>query len=185
MNTLLIVIVLIFLSAIYFYNKLIRRKNEVENATGSINAMLKNRYDLIPNLIDTVKSYMSYESEMLNQLTATRTKALSDNTPADEKLELNSKISGALKQVMVAVENYPNLKASNNFMQLQESWADIEDRIAASRRFYNNAVTDYNNAISTFPGNILAGIVGYQSKAVFEVTGVESGTPTVKQLFNN
>ncbi|MNK00652.1 LemA family protein [compost metagenome] len=170
---------------IYYYNKLIRRKNEVANATGSIDAMLKNRYDLIPNLVDTVKAYMSYETEVLSKLTAMRIKAIASDTSEDDKMKLNTEISGALKQVMIAVENYPDLKTSSNFLQLQESWKDVEDRISASRRFYNNAVTDYNDAIKTFPGNIFAGLMGYKTKAVFEITPAEAQNLSAKNLLSN
>lgn len=174
---------IVALIGIYYYNKLIRRKNEIDNANGTINAMLKNRYDLIPNLVDTVKTYMTYETNLLDKLTAMRTKALASGTSDVDKIKLNSDISGTLKQIMVSAENYPELKASNNFLQLQESWTDIEDRISASRRFYNNAVTDYNIAVKTFPGNIFAGMMNYKTKPVFETSAEESEKLNAKDLF--
>ncbi len=180
--TAIIIIVIILLLVVYYYNTLIRKKNEVDNATGSINTMLKNRYDLIPNLVDTVKSYMTYESDVLTKLTSMRTKALSDNTTEADKIELNKEISSALQRIMISVENYPELKASNNFLQLQESWTDVEDRISASRRFYNNAVTEYNIAIKSFPGNLFAGMMSFQPKQVFEVTPEEAQNLSAKNL---
>ncbi|KMQ70467.1 LemA family protein [Chryseobacterium koreense] len=183
MTTIIIFGAPILLLTIYYFNHLIRRKNEVDNASGSINVMLKNRYDLIPNLVDTVKNYMTYESQILDKLTMMRTQALSSDTSDVEKMKLNNDIGGALKQIMVSVENYPDLKASNNFLQLQESWADIEDRISASRRFFNNAVTDYNNAVASFPGNIFAGMMGYKTKSTFETLTEESQNLKAKDLF--
>lgn len=185
METIFILITVFLVLFVFYYNRLVRKKNEVDNATGSINAMLKNRYDLIPNLVDTVKSYMSHETEVLNNLTTMRTRALANNTSAKDEQKLNEDITKMLHQIMVSVENYPELKASNNFVQLQESWTDIEDRISASRRFYNNAVTDYNNAILTFPGNILARIMSYETKTIFEVSKEESANLNAKALFNN
>lgn len=185
METIFILAAFVLTLAVFYYNRLVKKKNEVDNATGSINAMLKNRYDLIPNLVDTVKSYTSYEADVLSNLTMMRTKALTGNISNADRLKLNSDISKALNQIMVSVENYPDLKASNNFVQLQESWTDIEDKISASRRFYNNAVTDYNVAIKTFPGNILAGIMGYHTKPIFEVSREQSANLKAAELFKS
>lgn len=183
MEILLITGGILLILIVYYYNKLIKAKNEVANASGSINAMLKNRYDLIPNLVSTVKDYMSYERDVLEQLTVMRVKAITGNISETTKQKLNNEISGALRQIMVAVENYPDLKTSTNFLQLQESWRDIEDRIAASRRFYNNAVTDYNNAIHAFPGNLFAKAMGYRTRQIFEITEEEARNLDAKQLF--
>lgn len=170
---------------IYYYNKLIKKKNEVDNATGSINTMLKNRFDLIPNLIEIVKNYMQYETDVLNKLTTLRTKALDNHISNEDRLKLNTDITRTINNVMLSVENYPDLKANTNFIQLQESWTDIEDRISASRRFYNNAVTDYNNAIKTFPGNIFSKIMQYKPQPIFEVSKEESTNLNAKVLFDN
>ncbi|RBL92878.1 LemA family protein [Chitinophaga flava] len=162
---------LIATPAIYFCNKLVQRKNEVDNATKSINTSLQERYDLIPDLIDTVKSYMYYECDALIKLTRMHANALSYNIGEIEKIELNNKITGTLKQIMEAVKKYPDLKSSDNFLQLQKKWTDIEDRLSASGKVYNNVVMDYNNAIISFPGNLLAELLGYKTKAIFEVRG--------------
>lgn len=183
MTAIIITAAVLLLIGIFYYNTLIRRKSEVDNATGSINAMLKNRYDMIPNLVDTVKIFMSHENEMLTKLTTLRTRALAGGTSENDKLELNQEISSALRKIMISAENYPELKSSNNFLQLQESWTDIEERISASRRFYNNAVTEYNVAIKSFPGNMVAGVMRLKTKPVFEVTEEESQNLIAKKLF--
>lgn len=170
---------------ILYHNRLVLRKNKVDNATGSINATLNIRHNLIPHLVDTVKVYMSYESDVLNKLTALRIKAISEDTTVEEKLQINSKITSTLGRIMVAVENYPQLKNNNSFLQLQENWTDIEDCISTSRRFYNNAVADYNSAIQSFPGNILSLMMEYKKKMIFEVTREETFHPKVKNLFSN
>lgn len=185
MTTPLIIVAVIVAFGIFYYNKLIRRKNEVENATGSISAMLKNRYDLIPNLVDTVKSYMVHETDVLNKITTMRTMALDSKTSEGDKIKLDRDIADSIKKIMISVENYPQLKASSNFLQLQESWTDIEDRISASRRFYNNAVVEYNIAIKSFPQNIISNIMGYKAKSVFEITAEEAQNIRAKDLFNH
>lgn len=184
MTAILIIPAIIIFLIIIFYNQLVRRKNEVDNATGSINAMLKNRFDLIPNLVDTIKTYMVYETELLTKLTSMRTMALDGRTSESDKLKINNEISSEMRKIMISVENYPDLKASNNFLQLQESWTDMEDRISASRRFYNNAVTDYNNAVKSFPQNIIAGMMGYKLKQVFEISAEEAKNLNSKALFS-
>lgn len=183
MTTNIIILSVFILIGIFYYNRLIRRKNEVDNATGSINAMLKNRYDLIPNLVETVKTYMTHETDTLNKLTAMRTMALDKRTSEHDKLQLDNEIAGAMRKLLVSVENYPSLNASNNFLQLQESWQDIEANISASRRFYNNAVTEYNIAIKSFPQNIIAGMMQFKTKPIFEIKEEEENNLNAKKLF--
>ncbi|PSL43873.1 LemA protein [Chitinophaga niastensis] len=160
---------LVAIPTIYFCNKLIRKKNVVDSATESINAALQDRYDLIPELIDTVKSYMYCECDALIKLTRMHANALSYNIGEIEKIELNNSITGTLKQIMEAAENYPDLKFSDNFLQLQKRWTDIEDRLSASGWIYNNVVMDYNNAIISFPGNLFADLLGYKTKTIIEI----------------
>lgn len=183
--TAIILLGVLFLLCIFYYNRLIRRKNEVDNATGSISTMLKNRYDLIPNLVDTVKTYMTYETDVLNKLTAMRTMALDTKTSEKDKLKLDQDIAQAMRKIIITVENYPELQASTNFLQLQESWTDIEDRISASRRFYNNTVVEYNIAIKSFPQNMMASMMGYKPKTVFEISAEEAQNSKAKDLFHN
>ena len=185
MITFLFFITALLVLSIFYYNNLIRKKNEVDNAMGSISTMLKNRYDLIPNLVDTVKSYMTYEADMLNKLTSLRTMALQPNVSELEQEKLTKDIGVLMKKIIVSVENYPELKTSTNFLQLQESWTEIEDRISASRRFYNNGVVEYNIAIRSFPQNIIAKMMRYQPKKVFELTAEEAQNIWAKNLFNN
>ena len=181
---LIAVVVILLLLTIGLYNSLVRRKNDVENAFASIDAMLKKRYDLIPNLVETVKSYMKHEKSLLNELTELRTKAVSGEISDNEKVEIENKIVKEMSGLMVAVENYPDLKASQNFIQLQGAWNEVEEQISASRRAFNSAVTTYNNKVETFPSNLIAGLMGYKRKALFEIPDVERKNLNARNLFN-
>jgi LemA protein len=178
------VVVLLLLLTIGLYNSLVRRKNDVENAFASIDAMLKKRYDLLPNLVETVKSYMKHEKSLLNELTELRTKAVSGEISDNEKVEIENKIVKGMSGLMVAVENYPDLKASQNFLQLQSAWNEVEEQISASRRAFNAAVTSYNNKVETFPSNIMAGLMGYKRRALFEIPDIERRNLNARNLFN-
>lgn len=182
---LLIVLAAIALIAIMVYNGLIRKKNEVDNAFGGIDVQLKKRYDLIPNLVATVQQYASHEKELLEKITQLRAKAIGGNLSNDEKVDLDNRISGALRSIMVSVENYPDLKASENFLNLQRSLNEVESQISAARRAYNAAVTDFNNGIETFPGNLMAGMMGLTRKQVFEIPEAERQNVNVKDLFKS
>jgi LemA protein len=168
---------------IFMYNSLVRSKNDVENAFAGMDVQLKMRYDLIPNLVATVKQYASHEKDILENVTALRAKAMSGNISNDEKVALDNQISKGIGGIMVAVENYPDLKANENFVNLQRSLNEIESQISASRRAYNSAVTDYNNAVETFPKNIMAGMMGYKRKEVFVIPEVERQNVNVADLF--
>ncbi len=180
----LIVLVVIVLFVVFMYNSLINRKNQVQNVFASVDAMLKKRYDMIPNLVSTVQTYMQHERGTLTEITEIRAKALSGTLSDDEKVDLDNKLSKALGGIMVAVENYPDLKANQNFLQLQGSLNEVEEQISAARRAYNAAVTDYNNAIEMFPTNVLASMMSYKRKNVFEITEAERQNVNVKDLFN-
>lgn len=179
------VVFILALFVILLYNGLIRKKNEVDNAFGGIDVQLKKRYDLIPNLVATVKEYAAHEKELLEKVTQMRSQAISGNLTNDQKVALDNQISGALRSIMVAVENYPNLKANENFLNLQRNLNEVESQISAARRAYNAAVTDFNNGIETFPGNLLAGIMGLSRKQVFEIPETERENVNVKNLFNS
>ncbi len=168
---------------IVMYNSLIGKKNQVEYAYSGIDVQLKKRHDLIPNLVATVRQYMEHERGLLERITELRTRAISPNLPEGERMQVESALSGALHNLMVAVENYPVLKANENFLQLQASLNEIEEQIAAARRTYNSAVTDYNNAIEMFPTNFVASTMGLKRRAVFEAEESERATPSVSQLF--
>jgi len=176
---------LLLLIVIIIYNGLVGARNQVENAFGSIDVMLKKRYDLIPNLVETVKTYMKHEKDTLTNITALRTKAISGTITPDEKVQLENQISGAMRGLMVAVENYPDLKASDQFNMLQRSWNETEEQISAARRFYNSAVTSYNNSVQKFPSNIFAAMFGYKRKEVFVIPEVERQNISAKALFNS
>jgi len=166
------------------YNSLINKKNQVENAFGGMDAQLKKRYDLIPNLVSSVQTYMKHEADTLTQITDLRTKALSGDISDDQKVDLDNMITSKLGGIMVAVENYPDLKASENFNQLQRSLNEVEEQISASRRAYNATVTSYNNSVEMFPTNIIAGMMNMKHKNVFEIPDSERGNVDVGELFN-
>jgi len=166
------------------YNKLIRSKNQVENVFGALDALLKKRYDLIPNLVDVTKEYMKYEKETLVEITRLRTQAMSGNISDSEKMQINDKIGRLGRGLMIAVENYPNLKANESFAHLQSQWSEVEEQISAGRRAYNGAVTDYNNAIEMFPTNLMANAMNYQRKDVLETAEEERENISAKDLFN-
>ena len=184
MNTALIVVGVIVILLIVMYNTLVSKKNEVENIFASVDTLLKKRYDLIPNLVATVKEYMTYEKDLLEKVTKLRTRAMSPNISDDEKIKLDKEITGMLGSIMVAVENYPELKANENVLHLQHTLAEIEEQISAARRAYNQAVTDYNNAIEMIPTNIMANMMGYRRKEVFSIDESERKNVDIKKLFS-
>ncbi len=167
------ILVVVILVPVLIYNSLIGKKNQVLNVFGTIDALLKKRYDLIPNLIATVKGYMRHERTLLAEVTVMRAKAISDRTSDDEKVELDNKVTKILSRIMLAVENYPDLKAGENFMHLQRTLTELEEQISAARRAYNAAVTDYNNAVEMFPTNVVASIMNYKRRKFFEISEKE------------
>jgi len=175
----------LILAIIIIYNNLVGKRNQVENAFGSIDVMLKKRYDLIPNLVESVKSYMKHERETLTSITEMRTKAISGNLSNEEKIDTENRISGLMRNIMVAVENYPDLKASDQFLMLQRSWNEAEEQISAARRAYNASVTDFNTSVETFPSNILSGMFNFKRKQVFEIPEVERQNISAKAMFAN
>jgi len=179
-----IVLGVIAFALILMYNTLISRKNEVENIFASVDTLLKKRYDLIPNLIASVQEYMSHEKETLENITKWRSQAMKPGISDEKKIALDHQMSGALGSIMVAVENYPDLKANENIMHLQRTLTEIEAQISAARRAYNQSVTDYNNTIEMFPTNFMANFMRYSRKAVFEADETERKNVNVKELFN-
>lgn len=168
----LIVVVVIALWAISMYNGLVKLRNNRENAFANIDVQLKMRYDLIPNLVNTVKGYATHEKELLEKVTMARSAAMSA-TNINDKIAAESQLSGALAGLKVSVEAYPELKANQNFMQLQSELADIENKLAATRRFFNSATKELNNAVQSFPANLLAGMFGFHKEPMFEVAPEE------------
>ena len=180
---LLIIPVAILIFVIAVYNSLAAKRANVQNAFAGIDVQLKKRCDLVPNLVSSVKAYMQHESGTLEKLTGLRTRAVAATDPA-ERLSLDREMAGALKNLMVQVESYPDLKASANVEQLQRTLNEIEEQISASRRAYNAAVTEYNLAIRIFPNNLLAGMFGHTESPLYEAAPEDRANPNVGDLFN-
>lgn len=168
----LIVIAVIVLWLIATYNGLIRLKNRVDEAWSDIDVQLKRRYDLIPNLVETVKGYATHERELFEKVTEARTRAMNAGTTHD-KAEAENMLSGTLKSLFAVSENYPDLKANTNFLELQRELSDTENKIQASRRFYNGNVMEYNTKIQVFPTNMFAGMLNFAKREFFEIDGAE------------
>lgn len=171
---------------VYFviYNGLIARKNQANNAFAGMDVMLKKRFDLIPNLVATVRQYAKHEAETLSKVTEMRARALSPSTTPAERTQIENQVTRAIGGIMVAVEAYPQLKADANFRELQASLNEIEEQISASRRSYNAAVTDLNNAIEMFPSNIVASTMGLSRREFFEIPQGQRENVNVKELFS-
>ncbi|MCX5705506.1 MAG: LemA family protein [Candidatus Omnitrophica bacterium] len=180
LGVLAVVLVLVYLA---FYNTMISKKNQVTNVFATIDALLKKRFDLIPNLISSCQTYMNYEKGTLTQITELRTKAISGNLSDDQKVDLENQMTKLLGGIKIAFENYPDLKASQNFLQLQAALNEVEEQISAARRAYNASVTDYNNAVEMFPTNMIASSMGLAQKKVFEVPEEERKNVNVGELF--
>lgn len=185
MSPSIIITIILVIILVLMYNSLISKKNQVENIFASVDTQLKKRYDLIPNLVSSVNKYMDHEKGILNEITKLRSEANKPNISDEQKIDLDAKMSSALGSIMIAVENYPDLKANENVMHLQRSLNEVEEQISASRRSYNQAVTDYNNAIEMLPTNFLAMAMSYKRKAVFEIIQVERQNINVKELFKS
>ena len=168
----LIVLVVIAFVAIGIYNNLVSLRNNRENAFANIDVQLKQRYDLVPQLVATVKGYAAHEKELLEKVTAARAAAMGA-TSINDKIEAENQFSSALAGLRVSVEAYPELKANQNFLQLQSELSDIENKLAATRRFFNSATRELNNAVQSFPANILAGMFGFHKEPMFEISANE------------
>jgi LemA protein len=177
----IIIIVAIIAIIAFLYNSLIGSRNRVEEAWADIEVQLKRRYDLIPNLVNTVKGYATQESGVLERVTQARTQAMGAQTP-EERSKDENQLSGTLKSLFAVSENYPDLKSNQNFMQLQSDLTDTENKIQAARRFYNGNVRDFNTKIQVFPTNIFASMLGFVKKAFFDIddNGPESQPVEVK-----
>jgi LemA protein len=179
MLALWIVLAIIVILALFFwgaYNGLVRLRNEVKNAWAQIDVQLKRRHDLIPNLVETVKGYKDFERATLEAVTKARNVAIqasSAGAGAGERAAAESELGSALARLMVVVEQYPDLKANQNFLALQEELASTENKISFSRQFYNDSVLKYNNQTQMFPSNVVAGIMGFKSGEFFEVKAAE------------
>ena len=174
------IVVLLLLFGIVMYNGLIRRRNQVENAWAQIDVQLKRRIDLIPNLVETVKAYAAHERETLDAVIRARNNAIAaPNTPGAQA-EADTAITGALKQVFALSESYPDLKANQNFLALQEELTATEGRVSYARQFYNDSVLGYNNKLQTFPTVIFANMMHFQKREYFEADPLAREVPKVQ-----
>lgn len=173
------VVVLIVLFLIFIYNSLITKRNRVQEAYSQIDVQLKRRSSLIPNLVETVKGYAAHEKEVFEAVTNARASLLSAQGPK-QQAQANDQLSGALKSLFAVAEAYPNLKASDNFKELQEELSDTETKVAASRQFYNTNVLDFNTSLQTFPTSILANMFHFTPAEFFQATEEEKADVKVK-----
>lgn len=162
----LVIVVIILLALVGIYNGLIRSRVRIDEAWSDINVQLKRRYDLIPNLVNSVKGYASHEKDVFEQVTTARTAAM-NATGINQKAAAEDQLGGALKSLFAVAEAYPDLKANQNFLQLQGELVDTEDKIQAARRFYNGSVRDYNIKLQVFPTNMIGGLLGFTSRDFF------------------
>lgn len=174
----IVVITIIAISMISGYNGMISKQENVESSLSDLDVMLQRRADLIPNLVSTVQGYASHETEIINKVTDARTKLVNANT-VEEKSKANNELTSSLNALMVVVENYPDLKSSQNFMQLFDELAGTENRIAVARKDYNDAVKTFNTTVKKFPNNLLSGMFGFEQAVYFEADEASSEVPHV------
>ena len=177
------VVLLIAVFVISVYNGLVKARQKVKNSWSQIEVQLQRRFDLIPNLVESVKGYMSHEAGVLEKVAQLRTSWANTNS-TEEKVQINNELSGVLKTIMAVSENYPELKANTNFIDLQNSLKETENKISYSRQFYNDSVTMYNTKTEVFPSNIIASMFGFKPEALFNVDS-EEARQNVKVDFNN
>jgi LemA protein len=175
-----VIVVLIVLVLILSFNGLVRLRNRIDNAWSQIDVQLKRRYDLIPNLVETVKGYAAHERGVFEQVTQARANAINAQGP-QQQAEAENVLSGALKSLFAVAEAYPDLKANQNFLSLQEELTSTEDRVAYARQFYNDSVLSYNNKLQTFPRNVIAGMFNFEKREYFE--GEPEATGPVRVQF--
>ena len=173
------VVVLFALVFILYYNRFVRLTNRIENSLAQIDVQLKKRADLIPNLLETVKSYAKYEKKVITEVTNAR-KAMLQAGNMKEKVEAGNQLQGALKSIFALAENYPNLKANENFLHLQQELSAIEDKVAYTRQYYNDASLSYNNALQVIPAKWFASMYGFKKKAYLEIPSEDRAVPKVK-----
>jgi len=176
-----IVVVLLLVLLVFWlgYNGLVKRRNQVDNAWSQIDVQLKRRHDLIPNLVETVKGYAAHERGTFEAVTAARANAINAQTPA-QQAQAENVLSGALKSLFAVAEAYPDLKANQNFLNLQEELTSAEDRVAYARQFYNDSVLSYNTQIQKFPTNLLAGWFHFEKREFFDAAPEDTETPQVQ-----
>jgi LemA protein len=170
---------------VILYNGLVKKRNHVEFSFSGVDVALQNRGELIPNLVASVKAYMDHEKSTLKDITALRNKLLEVDPQSSKRFGMENELTDLLKNLMVTVESYPDLKASENMLHLQRSLNEMEEKISASRRAYNAAVMNLNNAIETFPSNVMAAIYNFQTSPFFKADESARSVPNLKDGFNN
>ena len=168
MEILLVAAAIVVIGPYLIYVQLIKKKNKVKEAEGSVDVQLKKRYDLIPNILIIAKKFMEHERSLIEDITKLRTQAAKANEMS-EKIKLDNAIKGKMEQLMINVENYPQLKSDATMVQAMQTYAEVEEHIAAARRFYNSAVNELNNAVEIFPSSVIAGMLNIKAKPFFEV----------------
>lgn len=184
LGILVIVAVVFAVWLIAVYNNLVRKRNDVENGFSGMDVQLRKRYDMIPNLVATVQNYATHEQETLTRVTALRNQAVKGDLSMGDKLKLDSEMSKLMSGIMVAVEDYPELKASEQYMNLQRNITEMESQISAARRAFNAAVLVYNNAIQVFPTVLVASLFNFTRSNMFANSESERENPNVNELFN-
>lgn len=175
----IIVIAALLLVGVLIYNQLVKSRNRVDNAWGQIEVQLKRRYDLIPNLVETVKGYASHEQQTFERVIQARNQAQAARSPS-EQAEAENMLTGALKSLFALAEAYPQLRASENFASLQSDLADTENKVAISRQIYNDSVLTYNNRVQTVPSNIVAALTGFKTREFFDAPEAADEAPRVE-----
>jgi len=175
---LIIVLIVLVLIVIYYFNRFSILQNRIENSFSQIDVQLKKRADLVPNLIETVKGYVKHEKAVITEVTNAR-KALVSAGTLNKKIKAGDALQNALRSIFAIAENYPQLKANENFLQLQQELSAIEDKVAYSRQFYNDSILDYNTLFSTFPGNMFASIYGKKKNEYLQISESERKVPKV------
>ncbi len=174
-----VIVVAIVVFVITTYNELVRLRNKVKNAFAQIDTQLQRRFDLIPNLVETVKGFATHEKELLENVAASRSGYMNASSNG-EKLAMNNQLTSNLRSLFAVAESYPELKANTNFLKLQDELSETEDKVTYSRQFYNDAVTIYNNKIQMFPGNLVAGIFGFKEEELFNTDDEAKDAPRVQ-----
>ncbi len=178
-GVIVVVVIAVLAFVIKTYNELVRLRNKVKNAFAQIDTQLQRRFDLIPNLVETVKGFATHEKELLENVAASRSGYMNASSNG-EKLAMNNQLTSNLRSLFAVAESYPELKANTNFLKLQDELSETEDKITYSRQFYNDAVTIYNNKIQMFPGNIVAGMFGFREEELFNTDDEAKEAPRVQ-----
>jgi len=175
----IVVLLVIVLFMVSTYNTLVKARNRVKNSFAQIDTQLQRRFDLIPNLVETVKGFATHEKELLENVSASRSGYMNAHS-TEEKLEMNNQLTSTLKTLFAVTENYPELKADQNFLKLQDELSETEDKVTYARQFYNDAVTIYNDKIQVFPNNLIAGIFGFNEETLFNAEDATKSAPKVQ-----